>query len=251
VAAATTVWAQQPSPAAAEAEAALRARVEQFFQLQVDRKFRQAESLVAEDSKDAYYDGRKFDIKSFTIQEVEMTDQNTRARVTIKGRVIVTIPAAGSIDMEAPATTFWKFENGQWVYFIDQEAGIDTPFGKIKNTPADGATPPPSPRALLQKGLGAAALDQQVTIDRRSVSLTSDDPRQTVTVTNGLPGGIDLEVGAPQSDAFTVEIRKKHLEAGEKTTVEFSATGAKAETKVVPILVSPLSLRLEIQVATK
>src|SRR3954463_4961584 len=86
IAAATTAWAQQ-SPEAAQAEAELRARVDQFFQLQVDKKFRQAESMVADDSKDAYYDGNKYNIKGFKIDRIELLDGNTKAKVTIKGGV--------------------------------------------------------------------------------------------------------------------------------------------------------------------
>ena len=56
--AAATAWAQQPSPATAEAEAALRARAEQFFQLQVDKKYRPAEAMVAEDTP-VYVDWRR------------------------------------------------------------------------------------------------------------------------------------------------------------------------------------------------
>src|ERR1700691_5106919 len=87
--AAVTAWAQQPAPAAAEAEAALRARVEQFYQLQVDKKFRQAEALVAEESKDDYYNRSKPDIKGFSIQEIQLLDDNTRARVTLKGKLVI------------------------------------------------------------------------------------------------------------------------------------------------------------------
>src|SRR4051794_20209879 len=92
IAAVTTVWAQQQSPEAAQAEAELRARVDQFFQLQVDKKFRQAESLVADDSKDAYYDGNKYNIKGFKIDTIQLLDDNTRAKVTIKGRVTFVMP---------------------------------------------------------------------------------------------------------------------------------------------------------------
>ena len=37
---AATAWAQQTSPAAAKAEQALRERVQRFYQLQQDKKYR-------------------------------------------------------------------------------------------------------------------------------------------------------------------------------------------------------------------
>src|SRR5271154_6051875 len=95
--AAVTAWAQQPSPAAAEAEAALRARAEQFFQLQVNKKYRPAEAMVADDTKDLYYDGSKFNIDNFSIQKIELLDDNTRAKVTIKTKVTRIAPGFGAM----------------------------------------------------------------------------------------------------------------------------------------------------------
>ena len=83
---AITAWAQQPPPAPPEVEAALRARVEQFYQLEIDKKFRQAEAFVAEDTKDDYYNGSKPAIKASSIQKIEWSDNNTRARVTSKAK---------------------------------------------------------------------------------------------------------------------------------------------------------------------
>ena len=38
---------------------------EQFLQLEVDKKYRQAETFVAEDTKDYYYDNGKPEINAF------------------------------------------------------------------------------------------------------------------------------------------------------------------------------------------
>ena len=72
---AVTAWAQQANPAAVEAEKAVRARAQEFFDLQVGKKYRQGEAMVAEDSKDDYYNGDKYSFKSFTIQRVELSDR--------------------------------------------------------------------------------------------------------------------------------------------------------------------------------
>ena len=55
---ADTAWAQQSSPEAVAAEKALRERVQQFYQLQQDKKYRDAEAIVADDTKDSYYAAR-------------------------------------------------------------------------------------------------------------------------------------------------------------------------------------------------
>ena len=77
-----TAWAQQTSPATAEAEKALRARAEQFYTLEVAGTYRQAEAMVAEDTKDYFYDHDKAKWKNFRIDKVEFTD-GTHARLII------------------------------------------------------------------------------------------------------------------------------------------------------------------------
>jgi hypothetical protein len=249
--AAVTAWAQQPSPEAAKAEAALRARAEQFFQLQVDRKFRQAESIVAEDSKDEYYNANKLNIKGFTIQKIELLDGAAKAKVAIKARVTLTVPGFGVLDLDSPSTSTWKLENGEWVYYVDPEAALQTPFGKL-NPGSSGAGTSSGPRLFGGRGpMAASALKDQLKIDRNSVVLTADSPQQTVTISNELPGPVDLRVPEGQAQGFKVKIGKDHLERGERTDLQFTATDLKPGEQVVSVLVAPLNTQLDIQVITK
>src|SRR5579863_4791538 len=188
--AAATAWAQQPSPAAADAEAALRARVEQFYKLQVDKKFRQAEALVAEESKDDYYNRSKLDIKEFSIEDIQLLDDNSRARVTLKGNIVIKIPQLANQTFDMPLITSWKMENGQWVWYIDRERSSQTPFGRID--PSKGAAR--SPVDLPPVKIDVATLMNQVTLDSTSVILNATNPLQTITVSNNLPGAIQLEL---------------------------------------------------------
>jgi hypothetical protein len=244
--AAATVWAQQPSAAAAEAEAALRVRVEQFFQLQVDKKYRQAEALVAEDTKDAYYDGNKFNIKGFSVQKIELLDGNTKSRVTIKAKVTVIAPAAGPMEFEAPSTSLWKLEAGQWVYYIKQEPVVQTPFGKIDAAGVGGPAPKPAEQG---KAPDPVTLQSLVSVDPNSVAITKEAPRSEVTISNDFPGAVDLALTGDHLEGFSVELEKKHLEAGEKTRVRFEATeGVVPKSQVVRIIASPLNRQLDIQV---
>jgi hypothetical protein len=182
---AVTAWAQQPAPAAAEAEAAVRARAEQFFQLQVDKKYRPAEAMVADDTKDLYYDGRKFNINSFSIEKIEMLDGNTRAKVTIKAKVTRPVPTMGIVDFPALEETLWKLENGQWVYYVDQSAAVETPFGPMKAQKGVGASAPAM--AMANKLANLSELRNLVKVDRNSIDLVGDGAAQTITVSNDLP----------------------------------------------------------------
>jgi hypothetical protein len=244
-AAAVTAWAQQPSPTAAEAEAVLRARTEQFFQLQVDKKFRPAETMVADDTKDLYYNGRKFNINTFSIRKIELLDDNTRAKVTIQAKVKRALPGLGFVDFDSLTTTLWKIENGQWMYYIDPAATLQTPFGTIQDKNGKGGN---TPASLAGKIADLSSIQNLVKLDRNSIDLTPDGPVQTVTVSNDLPGGVDLELQAGKIAGLSAELEKKHLEAGEKTLIRLRATGKDKGAGVVHLMVSPIGTQLDISV---
>jgi hypothetical protein len=215
---AVTALAQQTAPAAADAEKALRARAEQFYQLEVDGKFRQAEALVAEDSKDYYFNNGKPRIRSFQIGKIEFQDDGTRAVVTLIAKVIMTAPGLSAAEVPVTARHTWKFENGDWSWYIDQKAEIDTPFGKMRPAGAD-ANGSPAGLPDFTKPLG------MVSIDRTSVDLSNGTGK--VTITNHLPGSISLRIGNhPQG--LIVEVDKSQLAQGENAVISFrAAEGAK------------------------
>ncbi len=242
---AATAWAQQPSPEAAAAEVALRARAEQFFQLQVDKKYRQAESMVADDTKDDYYNNSKFNIRSFRIEKVELLEGNTKAKVTMKAGVTLRVRQGPRMDLETPSTTLWKIENGQWVWYQDSTAGIQTPFGVI--TPAKGGGTAPS-GGLPLNPQGVSSLRSAVQIDRNLVELTAGGPQQTVTISNGLPGRVDVALSGDQIPGVSVELEKKSLEGGEKMGIQLRATSVASGEGAIKITVSPIATELVIHV---
>jgi hypothetical protein len=243
--AAVTAWAQQPAPAAAEAEAALRARVEQFYQLQVDKKFRQAEALVAEESKDDYYNRSKLNIKQFSIQKIEWFDDNSRARVTLKGKIDVRIAQLGDQAFDMPLTTSWKVENGQWVWYIDRELSSQTPFGRIDRSTDAARSPADRPPPVR---MDIATLMNQVTLDGTSVILNASNPLQTLTVSNNLSGAINLELTDPRLEGVSIEVERSTLNAGEKSAIRFRRTSETKSSGVVRIVASPLNKVFEIRV---
>jgi hypothetical protein len=244
---AITAWAQQTHPGSAKAEKALRARAQEFFQLEADKKYRQAEAFVAEESRDDYYNGNKYNIKNFSIQKVELLS-NKSAKVTIMAKVTLMMPQAGPMDFDAPATSNWKIEKGRWVLYIDPATKFQTPFGTLKPGQASGN---PGPLNMAGKAPPVAALQESVTIDRKSLALRPGAPPETVTISNGLPGGVDLEVQSAPVSGLSWELEKKHLEAGEKTNLRFQAKGEGERQGVVHLLVSPTAAQLDITVSIK
>src|SRR5438067_7758827 len=67
---------------------ALRARISKFFQLHVEGKFRQAESLVAEDSKDFFYSANKPKYLGYEIRDIAYTDDFTKAKAVVVAQMI-------------------------------------------------------------------------------------------------------------------------------------------------------------------
>lgn len=240
-----SAWAQQTPPSASEAEAALRARVEQFYQLEVDKKFRQAEALLAEDSRDIFYNANKPVIQGFTIDRIELTENNTRADVYVKTKLTYVIPGFPPMIGETQVTSTWRVENGAWVQFIDPDAPIQTPFGKVK--PAKpGEKPDAIPRQFKVPDL--ATLSQMVKIDRNSIVLTRAEPVQTATISNGLAGGVDLKIASNGLGGVDAELDKTHLESGEKAVIRFRAKDDNHASGVVQVRVAPLGQTLAIQV---
>jgi hypothetical protein len=243
--AAVSAWAQQPSPEAAAAEASLRARAQEFFDLQVAKKYREAEPMVAGDTKDLYYNGRKFNIKSYRISRVELLDNHTQANVTISAKATLVMPGSGPMDFDAPMTTSWKIEDGKWVWYVGPAGALQTPFGTLK--PAAGGDSG-APVNAAQKAMDLASLRSLVKIDRDLVEMTPDDSLQTVTVSNDLPGGVDLAVQADRLPGLSAQLMKTHLDAGEKTTLYLRVgVGGKGEG-IVRLAVSPVQVNLDIRV---
>src|ERR1700726_4555299 len=68
------------SKAPPDVEEALRARISKFHQAHVDGKPRRAEEVVAEDSKDFFYDMKKPKALSFEIGKIEYSKDFTEAK---------------------------------------------------------------------------------------------------------------------------------------------------------------------------
>ncbi len=242
-----TALAQTTSPATAEAEKALRARAEQFYQLEVDGQFRKAEALVAEDTKDYYFDHGKPSMRAFKMGKIEFTDP-THANVTLTATVVMTAPMIGSQEIPMTSVHTWKLENGTWFWYVDQTAGFDTPFGKMR---VNGVAAPGSLNiGPMGAATGPKGLESLVTVNRNSVELTKSDPVQSVIVTNGLPGPISLTLSGNDADGLTVNVELKELKAGEKGQVQFKRTGKPVSATII-IHVAPVNLDLPIQVKSE
>src|ERR1044071_8557991 len=90
---AVSLFAQAPADLFQKAppavDQALRERIARFYQLHVDSKFRQAESLVAEDSNDFFYSTNKPMSLAFEIKNIPYSDTSAMAKAAVRTTMVV------------------------------------------------------------------------------------------------------------------------------------------------------------------
>ena len=122
---------EAPKPPA-DVDAALRARVTEFFQYHVTGQFRKGEALVAEDSKELYYNRNKPRyLKLVSIERVDWSENFTKAMVTVMVVTPEMIPGWVGGPPEVPIPSTWKIENGKWCWYVEPETFLRTPFGNF------------------------------------------------------------------------------------------------------------------------
>lgn len=228
-----------------DVEDALRARIGEFYQLHVDAKFRQAEQLVAEDSKDFFYSANKPKYLSFTIQRIQYSENFSKALATVLCKMFVPFLGFADKPMDVPTPSRWKVENGKWVWYIDPETLLQTPFGKRKPVdpkaaPLSGA--PSLPTKLPTEGEVVALLNQ-VKADKSEVKLNPEAASSDqVLVHNQMPGYVTVTVKAPAMEGLQAKVDHPQLKSGEKATVTFSYKPGKKKPEAVTatITVEPL-----------
>lgn len=220
-------------------EAALRARVDEFYGLIINHKTRAAEALVAEDSKDYYYDSQKPAIESFEIGKINYGPGFKTADVSIEAKMHMMFPGVGpqTVPMKFPST--WKLENGKWCWYVDKSRIMESPFGQLR-TGSGGAEEKP----IVTPDMLAAS----VRADRNQISLNTNGQQiATINFTNSLPGPITLH--APEAPGVKIEIANTTVPAGKSTVVTFRVdTEHSSKPATLTFTVDPTGQKIPIQV---
>jgi hypothetical protein len=237
----------EPKPPA-EVDAALKARVKEFFDMQVKGTPRRAEVLVAEDSKDLYYNDPKPRFFSCVFSRVDYTDRFTKAKVLMVCERNVMIPGASSLVAKVPTPSNWKIEDGKWMYYLDPETMYPSPFGgpfKAGPMPPDGpGAAPGGPPIPSIESMTRMALDQ-IKLDKTDVTLKVGESID-IGISNGAPGPMKLLL--PQnSNGIEMKLDKATVEAGGKVTLHLRA-GSSAVSSVLTLEVEQTGQPLPIQV---
>jgi hypothetical protein len=237
-----------------EVNTALRARISQFYQAHVDGKYRLADQVVAEESKDLFFAMAKPRYLGFEVVRINYLDEkfttaeavvNCQANWSIRGQ---------NLKMNMPATSQWKLVDGQWFIVLTAPRERQTPFGTMHfpppsdkdPNPPSGSVLPADPKVLAQKIL------ESVRADKSELTLSSYQPSSgEVKITNGMQGQVTLSVDLGGGFAgLTYSIDKKELKAGEVATIKFICEPKDASPKPVlnaRILIEPINRELPVR----
>lgn len=225
-----------------DVEQALRARVDEFYNLIMHRKTRAAEALVADDTKDYYYDSQKPDMESYVIEKITWGPSFQTAEVTINARMHMMFPGAGpqTVTMKFPST--WKIDKGQWCWYFDRSRLINSPFGKFHDAPKTADTS--SPKQIVTPEMLQAAVKpegHQIEVELSGKRVTS------LKFTNSLPGPVTLQ--APEVPGLKIEIAEPNIGAGKSTVVSFRhIPNNGAQPSPLTFTVAPTGQKIPIQV---
>lgn len=201
-------------------EQALRDRIAIFMAAHISGKFRNAEAVVHEDSKDIYYDSQKTKYIGYEIVRINYSENFTKATVVTAVEMDWSTARLGKLRVKPPLTTTWKMDNGQWWWYAIPQKDWKTPFGTMN--PGEDAKPGVTsiPKYTVPD---KDTLYKQVEVSRTDIALSSWQPSEDqAEITNKLLGEITLKlnsVGLPPG--LTVQLSKETLGTGETAQLMF------------------------------
>jgi len=198
-----------------EVDKALRERVTGFYQPYVDAKFRLAEAFVCEDTKDLHYNQEKSKIRGFEIFKINWNDNFTKAQVATTVQTYIQFRGS-NIPAAAPMATSWKLENGNWCYYVDPTMGKKTPMGTM--TPGPGGAKGMNIDEMLKN---PNIILNQVKVNKEQIVLRSwEKSAETIVVTNGMQGSINIAFQTESIPGLTYKIEKTEIVAGDTSRIE-------------------------------
>jgi hypothetical protein len=226
-------WAQTPgaaTPGAPEdVDKALRARVSQFFQYHVDGDFRRAYDLVAEDTKEEYFNSAKLRLKTFEIVDVKYSDDFRNAEVDTTVTMVWNVQLQQNVST-VPMLTTWRLQDGKWVWYHKLKCGAAlTPMGSsCLDAEKNGAHAPKMPEHIDDAAVAGAAagIVKQISLDKAAVKLSGEKASSDqVVVHNGTLGFVRLSLAAvPDIPGFSMKFDKTEVGANQDAVLQFQYT---------------------------
>ncbi len=234
------------------AERDVRARAEAFYSLLLAQKYRQAEPFVSADDRDTYYAMEKPQIMDFHITKFTLGKTGATAELEMSSTTRIRRPMIGEIEIPLSYLSHWKFENGNWFWYIPTDEVRQTPFGPmhfIKNSAADSIDESKLKR-LIASGPTTDALRSGVKSDAQSISVGPNRGNGAVVhLQNTLPGPVTLSLSQAKDEDIEAVLSATRLSAGDKATLTVTRLSTKHyPAKHVLITVAPTQQVLDIVV---
>lgn len=205
----------QPPP---EVDAALRARIKQFYQAHVDGKFRVADQVVAEESKDFFFAAPKPQYLGYTIIRINYHPGFQEAEAVVSCLSDWYFHGEKA-KVNLPITSSWKLIDGKWFWYVVPVKEVKTPFGTMNFD--SGAPPTPRPAIPGDPRELAARILQQVQVDKTELMLSSyQDSTGEIKIFNKMQGPIHITADInSRFPGLTFELDKQDVKAGESATL--------------------------------
>lgn len=234
----------------ADVDAALRARIKAFYDYHVQGQFRKADELVAEDTKDYYFTAGKPKYLSYEISRIDYSDHFTKAKAVIMCEMFVMMPGFADKPVKMPTPSAWKLENGQWYWYVDQEALRNTPFGRMVPGPSakPGQTVPPSAVGLATLDMSGDFLFKQIKLNKDEVSIAPGESAE-VLITNSAPGAMDLSVHL-DSNGIAGKLETTTLQPNQTGVLKIT-TSKEAHSGTITLVVEQTGQKIPIQVKVR
>lgn len=239
---------------------ALRERIDKFYALHQEKKWRQADALVHEESKDIFFNAEKLTFRSFKIVGINYEENFTRAKVVIDIDTDMFFPGFGQMQVNRPLTSVWRFDQDQWWWNVppfDPVKGKDGPFGPMFR----GATGEPvdpkastigTPTSMEDFKRALADLKNKVQVDKTEIVLPCHEAAEAeVVITNQWDNAVHLTVDVPDLPGLTLRFDKALLPAGEKTKLRIISkpeTRAAKPSLTAMLTVEEISKKVDLQI---
>lgn len=212
-------WVDKAPPAVDEA---LRARVDKFYAAFVAGKFKEAYSLVADDSQDKFFELGKDQYKGCEIVKTRYAENFTKASVltNCKGDW----RWGGTVNVVTfPLNSNWELVDGEWYWHYVRPTRKASPFSPTGFVAVPSDDKSPDPPIVPQDIAGAAkTILARVSVDKHVVQLRSYETSQDVVhVRNDMPGSIGLKLDALDVPGLKISMGKTVLQANEETNIVF------------------------------
>jgi len=226
----------------------LRARINEFCELHHQSKFRQAEQMVAGDTKDYFYNAAKPTYVSYQIQSIKYNEDFTKATAMVVCEQYLPAPGFEGKTVKLLTPFHWKIENGQWMWYINKDSLLVTPFGKMTLAPRpgeDSAPPgPASPKVVIPMSIEQfLAL---VKADKTAVSLKPGASDQVV-ISNATAGVVTLAI-LQQVRGVEAKMETSAIPAAGKVSITLHAS-QEAASGILKVGIRPFGRVISIKVS--